>query len=157
MAAAASTSTATARMVRLRSSDGELFEVAAEAIAAASGTIKGMLEDDCAADVIPLPNVTAAILSRVLEYVNEHYSEYGIDENAFDKDFVKVDNDTLYDLILAANYLNMEKLLDLGCMAVAEQMRGKTPEQMRSHFNIVNDLSPEEEEEIRAEIPWAFK
>ncbi|CAN6252665.1 unnamed protein product [Urochloa humidicola] len=157
MAAAAA---AAARMVRLRSSDGELFEVAAEAIAAASVTIRGMLEDDCAADVIPLPNVTAAILSRVLEYVNKHYSDYGdfgVDDDAFDKDFIRVDNDTIYDLILAANYLNIDKLMDLGCMAVAEQMRGKTPEEMRSHFNIVNDLSPEEEEEIRAENPWAFQ
>ena len=34
-------------------------------------------------------------------------------------------------------------------------MRGKTLEQVREKFKIVNDFSPEEEEEIRKENAWA--
>lgn len=32
---------------------------------------------------------------------------------------------------------------------------GKTPEQIRKTFNIVNDFTPEEEEAVRAENRWA--
>jgi len=53
--------------------------------------------------------------------------------------------------------LNIGGLLDLTCKAVADQMRGKTPEQMRAHFNIKNDYTPEEEAEVRNENKWAFE
>jgi hypothetical protein len=41
---------------------------------------------------------------------------------------VKVDQSTLFDLILAANYLNIKSLLDLTCQTVAGMIKGKTPE-----------------------------
>jgi S-phase kinase-associated protein 1 len=47
---------------------------------------------------------------------------------AFDAEFVKVDQSTLFDLILAANYLNIKSLLDLTCQTVAGMIKGKTPE-----------------------------
>ncbi|XP_010501534.2 PREDICTED: SKP1-like protein 4 [Camelina sativa] len=75
----------------------------------------------------------------------------------WDTEFVKVDQPTLFDLILAANYLNISGLLDLTCQAVADQMKGKTPDEMRAHFNIKNDYTPEEEEEVRNENKWAFE
>ncbi|KAM0915627.1 hypothetical protein ACQ4PT_010701 [Festuca glaucescens] len=155
------------KMVRLRSSDGEQFEVADEAIGKASGMIKGLLDEDCAPDdVVPLPNVTGPILSRVLEYVNKHFSDPHDDfqiPNAddplkrFDDGFVQVDQDTLFDLIIAANYLNIQSLLDLTCKAVADQMKGKTTEEIRKHFHIVNDYTKDEEEEVRRENSWAFE
>jgi S-phase kinase-associated protein 1 len=54
----------------------------------------------------------------------------------FNKEFVNVDNEQLFELILAANYLNIKRLLDITCQAVAEQIKGKTPEQIRQQFNI---------------------
>jgi S-phase kinase-associated protein 1 len=35
-------------------------------------------------------------------------------------------------------------------------IKGKTSEEIRQTFNIANDFSPEEEEEIRKENQWAF-
>jgi hypothetical protein len=49
----------------------------------------------------------------------------------------------------AANYLNIKSLLDLTCKTVADMIKGKTPEEIRAHFNIQNDFTPEEEEEVR--------
>lgn len=46
----------------------------------------------------------------------------------WDAEFVKVDQSTLFDLILAANYLNIKGLLDLTCQTVAQMIKGKTPE-----------------------------
>ena len=74
----------------------------------------------------------------------------------YDAAFVKVDQSTLFELILAANYLNIKPLLDLCCLTVANMIKGKTPEEIRKTFNIVNDFTPEEEEEVRREYPWAI-
>ncbi|CAL9042681.1 unnamed protein product [Musa banksii] len=150
-----------AKTIMLKSSDGEVFEVD-EAVAMESQTIKHMIEDDCAENGIPLPNVTSAILAKVIEYCRKHVeasaaaasksSDDGskpTDEEikSWDAEFVKVDQATLFDLILAANYLNIKGLLDLTCQTVADMIKGKTPEEIRKTFNIKNDFTPEEEEE----------
>lgn len=46
------------------------------------------------------------------------------DDGAFDKEFVKVDQPMLFDLILAANYLDIRPLLDLTCKTVADMIKG---------------------------------
>ncbi|CAK9153977.1 unnamed protein product [Ilex paraguariensis] len=57
----------------------------------------------------------------------------------------------------AANYLNIKSLLDLTCQTVADMFKGKTPEEIRKTFNIENDFTPEEEEEVRRENAWTFE
>ncbi|AES95183.1 putative S-phase kinase-associated protein [Medicago truncatula] len=151
------------RKITLKSSDGETFEVD-EAVALESQTIKHMIEDDCADSGIPLPNVTSKILAKVIEYCKKHVEAAAAEEKpsedeikSWDGEFVKVDQATLFDLILAANYLNIKSLLDLTCQTVADMIKGKTPEEIRKTFNIKNDFSPEEEEEVRRENQWAFE
>ncbi|KAG6783660.1 hypothetical protein Peur_009739 [Populus x canadensis] len=153
------------RKFTLKSSDGEAFEVD-EAVALESQTIRHMIEEDCADNAIPLPNVTSKILSKVIEYCKKHVetpksddrpSSADDDLKSWDAEFVKVDQATLFDLILAANYLNIKNLLDLTCQTVADMIKGKTPEEIRKTFNIKNDFTPEEEEEVRRENQWAFE
>ncbi|XP_009379340.1 SKP1-like protein 1A [Pyrus x bretschneideri] len=151
------------KKITLKSSDGESFEVE-EAVALESQTIKHMIEDDCADNGIPLPNVTSKILAKVIEYCKRHVDAAKPDEKiseddlkAWDQEFVKVDQATLFDLILAANYLNIKSLLDLTCQTVADMIKGKTPEEIRKTFNIKNDFTQEEEEEVRRENQWAFE
>ncbi|KAI4339943.1 hypothetical protein MLD38_024826 [Melastoma candidum] len=151
-------SSSSPKKIILRSSDGESFEVE-EAVALESQTIKHMIEDDCADSGIPLPNVNSKILAKVIEYCKKHVdsskggedksSSSSLDEElkSWDADFVKVDQATLFDLILAANYLNIKGLLDLTCQTVADMIKGKSPEEIRKTFNIRNDFTPEEEEE----------
>ncbi|MFS8025382.1 putative S-phase kinase-associated protein [Helianthus anomalus] len=152
------------KTIVLKSSDGETFEVE-EVVALESQTIKHMIEDDCANTTIPLPNVTSMIISMVIEYCKKHV-ELAKNEDKktaeedlknFDSEFVKVDKDTLFDLILAANYLNIKSLLDLTCQTAADMIKGKTPEEVRKTFNIKNDFTPEEEAEVRRENAWAFE
>ncbi|PIA55347.1 hypothetical protein AQUCO_00800238v1 [Aquilegia coerulea] len=149
------------KMVILNSSDGESFDVE-EVVITQSQTIKHMIEDDCADNGIPLPNVTAKILAKVIEYCKKHVEVEGQSTEeeglkTWDADFVRVDQATLFDLILAANYLNIKSLLDLTCQTVADMIKGKTPEEIRKTFNIKNDFTPEEEEEVRRENQWAFE
>ncbi|XP_025821872.1 SKP1-like protein 4 [Panicum hallii] len=124
-------------------------------MAAFSATIKGMIDEGCAADgVVELPNVAAATLSRVLEHVERHFdsddshypsSSFNPSDDdtlaRFDEELVGVDNDTLFHLLQAANFLGIDKLLDLTCKAVAEQMRGRTPDEIREKFHSVNDYT----------------
>ncbi|GFP99752.1 skp1-like protein 1a [Phtheirospermum japonicum] len=86
-----------------------------------------MIEDDYANNVIPLPNVTSKILSKVIEYCKRHVDASASDDDlkAFDADFIKVDQATLFDLILATNYLNIKSLLDLTCRTVVDMIKGK--------------------------------
>ncbi|XP_051144484.1 SKP1-like protein 1A [Andrographis paniculata] len=165
-----STADSGARLIVLKSSDGETFEVE-EAVALESQTIKHMVEDDVVDTCIPLPNVTSKILAKVIEYCKRHVASAAakssntdgplssVDEDlkTFDAEFVKVDQSTLFDLILAANYLNIKSLLDLTCQTVADMIKGKTPDEIRKTFNIKNDFTAEEEEEVRRENSWAFE
>jgi S-phase kinase-associated protein 1 len=149
----------------LQSYDGETFEVD-EAVALKSQTIKYLIEDGCANNTIPIPNVTGKILAMIIEYCKKHVEAEAAssdekpsedDLKAWDADFMKIDSATLFELVIAANYLNINNLLNLTCATVGDMIKGKTSEEIRQTFNIVNDFSPEEEEEIRRENQWAFE
>merc|ERR1712117_193605 len=45
-------------------------------------------------------------------------------------------------------------LLDVTCKTVANMIKGKTPEEIRKTFNIKNDFTPSEEEQVRKENEW---
>ncbi|KAL9819813.1 putative S-phase kinase-associated protein [Arabidopsis thaliana] len=148
------------KMIVLMSSDGQSFEVE-EAVAIQSQTIAHMVEDDCVADGIPLANVESKILVKVIEYCKKHHVDEANpiseeDLNKWDEKFMDLEQSTIFELILAANYLNIKSLLDLTCQTVADMIKGKTPEEIRSTFNIENDFTPEEEEAVRKENQWAL-
>lgn len=107
-----------------------------------------------------MQNVTGPILAKVLEYIKEHGETDGDEPDAkpkkseeelksFDADFVKVDQSTLFELIMvcrtphdlappwhcvqvtnrqsvsqAANYMDSKDLLDLTCLTVANMIKG---------------------------------
>ena len=45
-------------------------------------------------------------------------------------------------------------MLDLTCKTAAEMIKGKTPEEIRKHFNIKNDFTPEELAQVRLILPY---
>jgi len=157
--------------IKLQSSDSEVFDVEVD-IAKASMTIKTMLEDlgmdEEDEEAIPLPNVSGAILKKVVEWATQHKDDppppaedednkkekRSDDIPAWDQEFLKVDQGTLFEIILAANYLDIKGLLDVGCKTVANMIKGKTPEEIRKMFNIKDDLTEEEKEQIRKENEW---
>jgi S-phase kinase-associated protein 1 len=60
----------------------------------------------------------------------------------------------LFELILATNYLNIKALRTVCCKTVANVLKKKTVEQIREIYNIKNDFTHEEEEQIRKENEW---
>jgi S-phase kinase-associated protein 1 len=127
-----------------------------------------MIEDGGTDEEYPLPNVKSAILTKVIEYCNHHkdnpseeitkplrsanLAECNVSE--WDIEFVNMEKEILFELILAANYMDIKPLLELCCAKVASMLRGKTVEQIRQEFNIVNDFTPEEEARVREENRW---
>ncbi|CDH61536.1 s-phase kinase-associated protein 1a-likeprotein [Lichtheimia corymbifera JMRC:FSU:9682] len=152
--------------VKLISSDNEDFTVD-KAVAERSVLIKNMLEDVGDSDApIPLPNVNAKILRKVIEWCDHHRNDpivaqqdeqdrRNTDIDEWDQKYMEVDQETLFDVILAANYLDIKPLLDVGCKTVANMIKGKSAEEIRRTFNITNDFTPEEEAQIRKENEWA--
>jgi S-phase kinase-associated protein 1 len=69
--------------------------------------------------------------------------------------YISVDRETLFELILAANYMDVKPLLDLCCATIASLIKGKTPEEIRRQFNIINDFTPEDEAQVREENKWS--
>ncbi|KAJ2064100.1 hypothetical protein GGH94_005879 [Coemansia aciculifera] len=155
-------------MVVLQSSDGKAFTVE-RGVAIQSVLIKNLLEDIGESDEpIPLPNVTAKVLEKVIEYCEYHVDDPApiqddLDEipkrsddiEPRDENFMKVDQELLFEILLAANYMDIKPLLELGCKTVANMIRNKTAQEIRTMFNIVDDFSPEEREQIKKENEWA--
>ena len=156
-----------ATMVRLISQEGEVIEADQETVVL-SVLIKSMIDDSGTDEDIPLPNVTKSVLIKVLEfckYVKEHplqeIEKPLKTDNLRDivsewfASYVEVEQEELFEVILAANYLDIKPLLELSWAKVATMIKGKSVVEVRKLFNIENDLTPEEEAQILEENKWA--
>lgn len=113
---------------------------------------------------VPLPNVSTPILEKVIDYC-KHYQEEPMTPiqtplksskledlvQSWYADFVKVDKNVLFDLVAAANFMDIKPLLDLTCLAVSILIKGKSAAELREMFNISSEFSPEEEAQIARE------
>ena len=156
------------KTITLVSSDGEKMQIAAKA-AQRSQLVKGIIEDYPDDAEVPLNNVKSNILKKIKEYL-EHYADTEPKEierplasqnyqecvDAWDFEFINVDLDLVFEIILAANYMDIKSLLELASSKVASIIKGKTPEEIRKTFNIQNDFTPEEEQQIREENQWCM-
>lgn len=157
--------------VTLKANDGELVKTQL-LVAERSILLKHMIEDlglDMATTTpVPLPNVNGPVLNKILEWCDHHKADppaTADDDNEsrkktteideWDQKYMQVDQEMLFEIILAANYMDIKALLDVGCKTVANMIKGKSPEEIRKTFNITNDFTPEEEEQIRRENEWA--
>jgi len=156
--------------VKLVSQEGKTFEVE-KRVAEMSELVKSMISEDSDSesdqDEIPLPNVTSQTLTKVLEFCEHHCAEplCEIEKpltsasmsdvvQAWYAKFVDVERDALFELIAAANYLDIKPLFNLTTATLALLMRGKDVEGLRATFGIENDFTPEEEAMVREENKW---
>jgi S-phase kinase-associated protein 1 len=110
--------------------------------------VKTSIENDQTATEVPLPGVEGPILVLVVAYMNHHK---GVEPPIIEKplrskimrevckdswdaqyiDDIGVDRQKLYDLILAANYMDIKSLLHLGCAKVASLIKGQPLEKIK--------------------------
>lgn len=98
-----------------------------------ASTIDDDDDDDDEIREIPLPNVKDAVLAKVIQYCT-YYKEQtpmtpiqtpfksskieDLVQPAWYVDFVKVEQALLFELVTAANFMDIKPLLDLSCLAV---------------------------------------
>ncbi|XP_045463876.1 S-phase kinase-associated protein 1-like [Harmonia axyridis] len=149
--------------INLVSSDGEIHTVYIE-FAKCSATIKSMLSDcgdeeknreeeiDDYGDV-PLPNVDSATLKLVIEWLKYHfmYEQDLIDPTTgeqylplesesdelknWEENFLRIDNDSLFKLLAASDYLEVPSLKTEVSEAIARKIRGMPLEVIQMDFN----------------------
>ena len=148
--------------ITLQSSDGEIFKIDAE-IAKKSVFLEVMLErwmniEEGRENVARHLPFNAEILKKVFQWAEYHKDDPPALENeknkemrtddisSWDYDFLKVDQGIIFDVILAANFLDIKGLLDVTCKSVANMMKGKSADEIRKMFNIQNDFASHEED-----------
>ncbi len=141
--------------VKLITMDGETVEVDVDI---ASILVKGIIDDPDVGDEIPLPQIKRSILDKIIEYCTYIHSNQPPEiekplrsaqlsdcVSQWYADFVNVDQEILFELILAANFLNIKSLHELACAKLASHINGMAITEIRQFFNIENDFTPEEE------------
>mmetsp|Transcript_9876 Transcript_9876/g.13751 ORF Transcript_9876/g.13751 Transcript_9876/m.13751 type:complete len:185 (+) Transcript_9876:77-631(+) len=150
-------------MITLKSKDGKTIEVNKK-YAFISQVIKTSLENDPdTKESLPIMGVNMETLEHIVKYMNHHKgSEPPIvekplrnkkmSENVKDKwDAPFIDGiadkskQALYDLILAANYMDIKALLHLGCAKVASLIKGQPLERIREILDPKNKAEKKED------------
>lgn len=158
-------------IIKVQTCDGKVFDVL-KARAETSTTLKNLIADAPAGGDVPLLEVNGDIFQRVMAWVEMHKddpvtvvppAENGPAVPATQKPelteadkefFAAMDQQSLFQLILAANYLDIRTLLDMCCRTVADSVLGKTPKEIYAQFGVAQELTAEEEAEIRRDNPW---
>ena len=120
-------------------------------------------------EVLPLPNIDSEVLRKVIDWCEQHKNvpdpekeEESKDGERKQKQIVKLEGweeefmstinylneqgqSILFDVIIAANYLHIQGLIDITTMEVARKMEScKSPEEIRKMFNSENDLETDD-------------
>ena len=109
---------------------------------------------------MPLPNVNSNILEMIIRYVTYHTNARAThacedDVKAWDSNFLEIEDDVLYKLIKAANYMEVCDLVDVALDVIVKEMERMTPEEIRARYNLKDDLTAEEKQQILSENTWS--
>jgi len=133
--------------IKLVSKDKKEF-VIEKKYANISNLVKITLDQDPGAAEVPIPGVESAILDKVIEYMKHHKGQEPpiipkplrskemkqVCSDPWDATYIDKIGETrqeLYDLILAANYMDIKSLLHLGCAKVASLIKGQPLEKIK--------------------------
>lgn len=133
-----------------------------------STLIKTSLDTDPSATEVPIPGVQSNILTEVIAYMNHHKGVEppiiekplrskvmkDVCKDPFDADFIDrigENRQSLYDLILAANYMDIKSLLHLGCAKVASLIKGQPLEKIKDILS--TGAKTEDKKEEKKEEP----
>jgi len=123
---------------------------------------------------VEVPKLASDLLQTAIKWVEAHRSTtagenayaWPVDEITNERTHAKLSEgdksmlekkglDYYVPLLDAAHYLGIESLRWATSQCIAEQLRNKTPEEMRLFLNEPNDLTEADKEAIRREDVWA--
>jgi len=133
-----------------------------------STLVKTSLETDDTSQEVPIPGVQGAILQLVVDYMSHHKGQEpalvdkplrskvmrDVCQDKWDAEFIDrigENRQQLYDLILAANYMDVKSLLHLGCAKVASLIKGLCPGQPLEKIKEILDPKGSEKKDDKKE------
>ena len=156
--------------ISLVSSEGLAIETSIQ-IAQLSGFISRIVQD-YGNEEIQLIQVNSIYLRKILDYSEHHnftppdplskpIKFEDIEKNVndpWDSNFIlQFTEEQLLELVIAANYLDMKSLLELCYVAIVTMFKNKPVEYFKQKYHIQQDLTPQVEEQLKKEYPWALQ
>jgi len=165
-------------ILKITSSDGVVYELTV-AGARYSSTLRDNIKDSGISGILPLPNTTSENLKPLIEFMT-HYSTnppavdkhtYGGEDREvldttltdFDKEWINYNSewdqahfDTLANLMIAADYLNIREVLDVIAQGMADKTKDMSQEDLIKLFNIQESDLPTPDERAEIEKKYAF-
>ena len=156
------------QVITLKSKDSKEFKVNSKFLIKYSGLIKTIIDNDDYEDEkinesIPLANVNGKCLEKIIQFL-KNYTDDPFEkiekplksdklEEIINKkwciDFLKqLNQPDLFEMTLAANYMDISPLLDLTCAYVASMIKGKTPEEIKKTFDIEEEFTDDDKEHM---------
>ena len=145
--------------IRISTSDGQVFELP-EDVSKVSETLKHMVEEaEGGGPPHPLPLVSSAQWVLIRKWIDIRLDSNpnrltGTALKAWDDEFWNLSHAVIFDLILASNYLSIKGLFRQATALVAEQIKDKTPDEIRVFYNMPNTLTPAEEKALQEDNPF---
>uniref|UniRef100_A0AC34FCJ4 SKP1 component dimerisation domain-containing protein n=1 Tax=Panagrolaimus sp. ES5 TaxID=591445 RepID=A0AC34FCJ4_9BILA len=111
---------------------------------------------------IPLPTISSFTIKRIKTFCEkfEGSPTYSIphghvsDPTPWLEALGDSEGDGLVDLLQAANFLDIPRLIDAGLLKIKSFIDGQSIENIRGILNLPADLTPEEEQEIADKHVW---
>jgi len=142
--------------ITLVSSESNQIEINTKA-AKRSQLIKGMI-NDYPNEEIKFPKIKYSTLIKITEYL-EHYKDSEPKEitqplpkkdfkecvDDWDYEYINLQNDTILELMLAANFMDIKPLLELTCAKIASVIKGKSPEEIQNEFKMEKDCDDDDD------------
>jgi S-phase kinase-associated protein 1 len=134
-------------LIILVSKEGNEYSVSSDVCKLSKLVSETLSEEEEDITTISLPNATNKTLGKVVEFL-KHYTIEPMSEipkplpssnmdtivQKWYADFMNINQIELIELTNCANYMDIEPLLDLTCATFATQIKGKTPEEIKTIF-----------------------
>ena len=134
----------------------ELNHVKINAKAAKRSNLIKDFNNDFPEEAIELKNINNQTLIKVKEYL-EHYEniepkkimhplpkkDFKECVDTWDYDYINLQNESIFEIMLAANFMDIQPLLELASAKIASLIKGKNERQIREILNMQNDHGDE--------------
>eukprot|EP00930_Biecheleria_cincta_P045157 TRINITY_DN3112_c0_g2_i1.p1 TRINITY_DN3112_c0_g2~~TRINITY_DN3112_c0_g2_i1.p1 ORF type:complete len:965 (+),score=230.73 TRINITY_DN3112_c0_g2_i1:144-3038(+) len=157
----------TGKKIQLKCKEGDVFEVPSEA-ACLSLRVRSLVSQGALEIQFP---IRKPVMAKIVEYLR-HHKEHAVSEirtplvsdnlqdcgaTRWDSSYANVDKDMLFELSVAATFLDIPSLFFLLSVKAALQTQNKSADKLRKEYGLANDLPASEEAELRREYAASRK
>lgn len=139
-------------MIELKTSDRKIYSVHRSILKSfkmVNDLIECMDMDAVNAGTIPLKQVNSTIFEIILKWVDHYQNDQKNEAQSFDttdvlsdfdRKFIAENDDYLFEIINAANFLGIEPMFERLCKHMASELSNKAASQLCEEYNIEEDI-----------------